>query len=73
MNANQMNNDQLVYAAQAMEAFGGGFASNIARAFYAADIGNRARLVAAFGDLFERYGPGSRFYESILERENVIG
>ncbi|WP_275272452.1 hypothetical protein [Limnobacter sp. P1] len=73
MNANAMNADQLIYAANAMEAFGGGFVSQIARAYYAADLGNRARLVAAFGDLFERYGPGSGFYEMILARENVNG
>lgn len=71
MRANEMNSDQLIYAANAMEAFGGGFAGTIARAFYVADIGNKARVVAAFSDLFERYGPGSGFYEQILVRENV--
>lgn len=71
MKANEMNSDQLIYAANAMEVYGGGFVSQIARAYYAADSGNRGRLVAAFGDLFERYGPGSSFYELILARENV--
>jgi hypothetical protein len=71
MNANEMNADQLIFAANAMEVFGGGFASQIDRAFYAADIGNRNRLVGAFADLFERYGPGSGFYEIIVARENV--
>ena len=34
---------------------GGSFAKAIARAYYAADSINRARLEAAFAELFERY------------------
>jgi hypothetical protein len=38
-----------------MEAEGGGFAGHIARAFYAADSSNRARLLDAFEHLFEKF------------------
>ena len=47
--------DELTRAAELMDRIGGGFASSIARAFYRADASNRARLVAAFADLFDRY------------------
>lgn len=42
-------------AAHRMQAMGGGFASAIAAAWFLADSGNRARLEAAFSDLFDRY------------------
>jgi hypothetical protein len=38
-----------------MEQIGGGFAGHIARAYFAADKYNRARLRAAFPDLFTKY------------------
>ena len=44
-------------AAHAMERDGGHFAAAIAKAYYHADQGNKARLVAAFRDLFDRYTP----------------
>jgi hypothetical protein len=47
--------DQLHRAAHTMEKQGGHFASAIAAAYFAADSNNRARLLAAFGDLFERF------------------
>ena len=47
--------DELTRAAELMDRIGGGFASSIAQAFYRADASNRARLVAAFPDLFDRY------------------
>lgn len=51
------NDDMTLEAAHAMEREGGGFASAIATAYYRADSSNRARLVAAFQDLFARYTP----------------
>jgi hypothetical protein len=47
--------DELTRAAELMDRIGGGFASSIAQAFYRADASNRARLVAAFPHLFDRY------------------
>jgi len=51
----QLNETQLLAAAKCMEAEGGGFAGHIARAFYAADSSNRARLLDAFEHLFEKF------------------
>lgn len=53
--ARPQSDDDYIHAAHVMEARGGGFASCIARAYYKADMGNQARLRAAFPDLFTRY------------------
>ncbi len=50
-----MTPDQLHRAAHLMARQGGHFASAIAAAYFAADSHNRARLLAAFGDLFARF------------------
>jgi 2-oxo-4-hydroxy-4-carboxy--5-ureidoimidazoline (OHCU) decarboxylase len=42
-------------AVQLMDRMGGGFASALAVAFYRADSDNRARILAAWPDLFEKY------------------
>lgn len=42
-------------AAQYMERMGGGFASALAVAYYRADSDNKARIVGAWQDLFEKY------------------
>jgi hypothetical protein len=42
-------------AAQLMEKIGGGFASALALAYFRADGTNQARILGAFGDLFEVY------------------
>jgi monomeric isocitrate dehydrogenase len=42
-------------AAQTMESIGGGFAAALALAYFRADGGNQARILAAFPDLFEKY------------------
>jgi len=49
------HNDKMLAAAHSMERLGGSFAEAIARAYYRADAGNKARLTTAFADLFERY------------------
>ena len=72
MKVNEMNDSQLIFAAQAMASFGGEFVRQIARAFYAADNSNRARLVAAFPELFEKFGPGSMYFEHVMARESEV-
>jgi hypothetical protein len=54
--------DEQIYTCRAMENYGGGFASRIAAAYYVADLGNRAKLLSTFEDLFRRYGPDSTYY-----------
>ena len=53
--ARPQSDDDFLHAAQLMEQMGGGFASCIARAYYAADRHNEERLKAAFPDLFTNY------------------
>lgn len=50
-----MTESQLFTAARNMERMGGSFAASIAQAYFVADGHNRIRLLAAFGDLFEKY------------------
>ena len=50
-----MSNDDYIHAAWIMEKIGGGFASQIAKAYYAADGDNQKRLRQAFPELFTRY------------------
>lgn len=42
-------------AAALMQRFGGGFASALALAYLRADSVNQAKILSAFGDLFEKY------------------
>ena len=42
-------------AAQLMEKIGGGFASALALAYFRGDGTNQARILGAFGDLFDLY------------------
>jgi hypothetical protein len=57
MKVSEMVDSELVRAAHNMEAYGGSFATYIARAFFVADLGNRELLLDTFGHLFERYAP----------------
>lgn len=50
-----MNHDQYIHAAHAMQRYGGGFAAALAEAFFRADSVNKAKLLSAFGDLFESF------------------
>lgn len=53
----EMTDSDLYKAAHKMREQGGGFASCIAEAYFRADGHNQRRLLAAFGDLFERFKP----------------
>jgi hypothetical protein len=43
------------HAAQTMEKIGGNFAAALAVAYFHADSDNKARILGAFSDLFEKY------------------
>jgi 2-oxo-4-hydroxy-4-carboxy--5-ureidoimidazoline (OHCU) decarboxylase len=50
-----------------MDTHGGSFVSSIAQALRFADPTNRERLLAAFPDLVEKYGPTSKFTRKLQE------
>jgi len=52
---NNMDHDTATRAAHNMQSHGGGFASALAEAFFRADSHNRARILGAFGDLFDQF------------------
>ena len=52
-----MTDSELFKAARNMDSYGGSFAASIAQAYFVADTCNRIRLLAAFGDMFERFAP----------------
>ena len=68
MNFDPNNNDHVTYTSRAMVNTGGHFASFIGKALQYADRTNRRRLLAAFPDLFEKYGPGSWSYEDAVPK-----
>lgn len=43
------------HAAKTMEQIGGSFAAALAVAYFNADSDNKARILGAFSDLFEKY------------------
>ena len=56
-----MNSAQLTAMICLMQSHGGSFVNSIAQALRVADPVNRQRLLDAFPDLVERYGPTSDF------------
>jgi hypothetical protein len=55
--------DQRMNTAKTMLQYGGHFAQSIANAYFNGDSHNQGRVVAAFPDMFLKYGPGGAFYE----------
>jgi hypothetical protein len=51
-----VDSERAFAAAKNMEVTGGAFAAAIGEAYLVADTSNRARVFAAFPDLFARYG-----------------
>jgi hypothetical protein len=49
---------------EAMIRYGGGFYQKLAAAMRSADAGNFQRILTAFPEILEQYGPESRFYKS---------
>jgi len=58
-----MNTAQLTTMICLMQSHGGSFVSSIAQALRYADPVNRQRLLDAFPDLVEKYGPTSQFLQ----------
>lgn len=58
-----MNSTQFHSMIVLMEKYGGSFVSSIAQALRYADPKNRQRLLDAFPDLVEKYGPNTKFVE----------
>jgi hypothetical protein len=54
---------------RAMLAYGGTFVRRLADLLVVADTQNAASLVAAFPDVFARYGPGSAPFEAVTRGE----
>lgn len=61
--------DEIVYTSRAMKAFGGSFAASIGDAMIKADSNNIVRLLNAFPELVEKYGPGTAFYKHVVQQE----
>ena len=56
-----MNSTELHTMITRMNTYGGSFVSSIAQALRFADPTNRQKLLDAFPNLVQEYGPGSRF------------
>ena len=53
-------------AAEQMQKTGGGFAAALAQAYFRADLGNQARILGAFAEIFEKHRALAR--ENYLEK-----
>ena len=58
-----MNSAELTATICLMQTHGGSFVNAIAQALRCADPKNRQRLLDAFPDLVEKYGPTSQFMQ----------
>lgn len=65
----QTSDDFYIFA-ETMRRYGGGFCKKLADAFCAADSSNKQKIIAAFPELVENYGPGSRFAQA-MQQEKV--
>lgn len=67
-----MNTTELTQLIANMETKGGSFVSTIGTALRYADPVNRQRLLAAFPDLVEKYGPNGMFAVARAMAEDLI-
>ena len=54
-----------------VQRFGGSFYQSLASALQTADPKNFDRILAAFPELLEKYGPESSFYSVVSKEEDV--
>jgi hypothetical protein len=59
-----MNSTELHAMIARMDSYGGSFVSSIAQALRFADPKNRQRLLDAFPDLVQKYGPQGQFAQA---------
>ena len=64
-----MQVDDVVQMAEAMRLYGGSFVKALGAAFTAADPTNMQRLLDAFPDYVQKYGPGSAPFKLAAQRE----
>lgn len=55
--------DELFLVVQAMDRYGGSFYKALSIALRRADPRNRERILTAFPEILERYGPNTQFYK----------
>ena len=64
-NLTHMTSTQLHAMITLMDQYGGSFVSALAQALRYADPTNRQRLLDAFPDLVAKYGPGTKFAQTL--------
>jgi hypothetical protein len=52
-----------------MRRYGGAFVKQLAELLAVADPQNTARVLAAFPEVFAKYGPGSKLFEAVTRGE----
>lgn len=57
---NMTPNDHYIFA-ETMREYGGHFCQKLADAYCAADLTNKAKILNTWPELYEQYGPNSRF------------
>ena len=65
-----MTEEELFTTRQAMSHFGGSFVAAMSIALSRADANNTHRIIEAFPDLLEQYGPETHFYRAMKEAQS---
>lgn len=65
-----MNNTQMFETAQRMIKYGGSFVSSLGQAMIYADPTNTKRIMNAFPEYIQEYGPEGRFANDVNENES---
>ena len=65
----QLTNDQTYRLCEVMRKYGGHFCTKFADLLSVADASNRQRLLEAFPELVEKYGPGGMFDNQMTAQE----
>jgi hypothetical protein len=69
MQHTQLNNDQTYRLCEVMRKYGGHFCTKFADLLSVADASNRQRLLEAFPELVDKYGPGGMFDNQMTAQE----
>jgi hypothetical protein len=66
----EMTSDDFYVLTETMRRYGGNFCTKLADAICVADSTNKQKIIKAFPELVEAYGPGSRFAKSMFQEKN---
>jgi hypothetical protein len=67
-----MTSDDFYILTETMRCYGGHFCAKLADAICAADTSNKQKILIAFPEIVEKYGPGSIFAKSMTAEKASV-